>query len=128
MNNVFTRFTFRLVSVLVIAFAAHILVLNLLDKPLFNNMIISSYVVNGALAIAIFGFLWKFRERFKNQIGFLFLAGSLLKFAAFFIIFQPSFKVDGDMSKYEFASFFIPYILSLIIETFSLIKWLSKMD
>ena len=128
MNNVFTSFTFKLISALVIAFGAHILALNLLDKPLFNNMIITSYVVNGLLAIAIFGFLWKFRERFKNQIGFLFLAGSLLKFVLFFIVFYPSFKADGNMSALEFASFFIPYAICLISETSSLVKWLNKME
>ena len=128
MSNVFTRFTFRLISALVIAFGAHILLLNWLEKPLFNNMIITSYLVNGVLAIAIFGFLYKKRERFKDQIGFLFLAGSLLKFAVFFIVFYPTFKADGNMSGMEFASFFVPYVLCLVTETFSLVKWLNKME
>lgn len=128
MNNIFTSFTFKLISALVIAFGAHILMLNLLERPLFGDMIIPSYVINGVLAIAIFAFLYKFRERFKDQIGFLFLAGSLLKFVVFFIVFYPSFKADGNMSSFEFASFFVPYAICLILETSSLVKWLNKMD
>ena len=90
-------------------------------------MIIPSYIINVALAIVIFGFIYKFQEKLSNQIGFMFLAGSLIKFAVFFIVFYPVFKSDGDISSLEFASFFIPYILCLIIETFSLVKWLNKM-
>ncbi len=128
MNTVFTRFTFKLISLLVVAFCAHILALNLLNEPLFNNMIISSYVINGVLAIAIFGFLYRYRNRFKDQLGFLFLGGSMLKFVVFFIVFYPVFKDDGIVSTLEFTSFFIPYALCLVLETFSLVKWLNKME
>lgn len=128
MNTVFTRFTFKLISLLVVAFCAHILALNLLNEPLFNNMIISSYVINGVLAIAIFGFLYRYRNRFKDQLGFLFLGGSMLKFVVFFIVFYPVFKDDGIVSTLEFTSFFIPYALCLVLETFNLVKWLNKME
>ena len=128
MNNTFTSFSFKIISLLAISFGAHLLVLNFLDKPLFNNLIITSYLINGVLAIAIFGFLYKYRQRFENQIGFLFLGGSLLKFVIFFIVFYPSFRADGEMSALEFASFFIPYAICLVLETFSLVKWLNKED
>lgn len=125
MENRFTAFTIRLLVVLLIAFGIHMLILNYLEFPLFENKIILSYVLNAVLAITIFGLLYKFREKVKNNIGFLFLGGSLLKFIAFFILIYPSYKADGNTSKLEFAAFFVPYLISLFIETLSLVKWLN---
>ena len=64
----------------------------------------------------------------KTQLGFLFMVGSALKFAVFFIVFQPIYKQDGEVSSLEFLAFFIPYTLCLIFETFSLSKLLNKLD
>lgn len=124
--NRFLSFTIKLVVIVSIAFAIHLIVLNLLELPLFENKIVLSYFLNAILAIIIFGFLFKYREKLKNHIGFLFLAGSILKFIAFFILIYPSYKADGDISKLEFAAFFIPYFICLIIETSSLAKWLNQ--
>ncbi|WP_347923189.1 hypothetical protein [Pontimicrobium sp. SW4] len=99
-----------------------------MDKPLFENKIVLSYIINLALAVTIFGILYKYRERFKSQIGFLFLAGSFVKFAVFFMVFYPLYKADNDISSLEFAAFFTPYAICLILETSSLVKWLNKMD
>ena len=128
MSNTFTRFSTKLTIILITVFGLHIAVLSLIDKPLFENKIILSYIINLTLAIAIFGFLYKYRERFKSQIGFLFLAGSFVKFAVFFLVFYPLYKADNDISKLEFAAFFVPYAICLILETSSLVKWLNKMD
>lgn len=128
MNNTFTRFSIKLTILLIVVFGIHIAVLSLIDKPLFENKIVLSYIINLVLAIAIFGFLYKYRERFKSQIGFLFLAGSFVKFAVFFIIFYPVYKADNDISSLEFAAFFIPYAICLVLETSSLVKWLNKME
>jgi hypothetical protein len=102
--------------------------LKVFDLPLFDNKVILSYSVNYVLIIAVFGFLYLMRNKYKSQLGFLFLAGSLLKFAVFFIVFYPVFKEDGQMSKLEFASFFVPYSMGLFLETLSLSKWLNKLE
>ena len=128
MKNTFTVFSVKLVSILSAAFILHILVLYLLGLPLFNDMIIQSYVINLALAIVIFGFLYKMKDKYGNQLGFLFLGGSFLKFIVFFIVFYPFYTSDGDVSSLEFAAFFIPYALCLILETVSLVKWLNKIQ
>lgn len=113
--------------VLGIAFVLHLLVLNQLDLDLFSNKIVLSYSVNAILAIAILTALFKLKERYKTQIGFLFLFGSALKFLVFFLVFYPSYKADGIMDKQEFAAFFLPYALCLILETIYLSKMLNKM-
>jgi len=128
MHNALIRFSLTVILILGITFALHILVLNMRVLPLFGNQIVLSYVINTILAIGIFALLFFLKEKYKSQLGFLFMAGSALKFAIFFIVFQPIYKQDGNVSTLEFSAFFVPYVLCLIFETFSLSKLLNKLD
>ena len=128
MHNALIRFSLTVTLILSITFAIHILVLNMKELPLFGNQIVLSYVINTILAIGIFALLFFLKEKYKSQLGFLFMAGSALKFAIFFIVFQPIYKQDGNVSTLEFSAFFVPYVLCLIFETFSLSKLLNKLD
>lgn len=128
MKNPFFSFSIKAVILLSVAFGVHLLVLNTLKLPLFENRIVLSYSINLALIIIVFGLLYLLKEKYKAQLGFLFLIGSFLKFAVFFIVFYPFYKQDNIITKLEFAAFFVPYILGLILETFSLSKWLNKLD
>lgn len=128
MNNPFLNFTVKAFIVLVIALCIHLGVLSILDLPLFENRIILSYVVNLVLIIVIFGVLYLLKRKYKSQLGFLFLAGSFLKFAVFFIAFYPFYKLDNTITKLEFAAFFVPYAFGLIFESVSLSKWLNKLE
>lgn len=128
MKNAFTSFSIKLIVILSFAFAIHLFALSSKSLPLYDNKIVLAYIINAILAIVIFGFLFKMKDKYKEQLGFLFLGGSVLKFAVFFIVFYPVYKADGTISKLEFAAFFVPYILSLILETLSLAKWLNKME
>lgn len=128
MNHPFLKFTKNATLLLAVAFCLHLVILKGLQAPLFDNQIIASYIVNLGLIVTIFGFLFVFRDRLKNQLGFLFIGGSVLKFAVFFMFFYPGYKADGAISKFEFAAFFVPYAIGLILETISLSKWLNKLD
>jgi len=128
MRNPFVDFAIKATLLLLITFCIHTLALKVFELPPFDNNVILSYSVNYILIIAVFGFLYLMRNKYKSQLGFLFLAGSLLKFAVFFIVFYPIFKEDGQMSKLEFASFFVPYGMGLFLETLSLSKWLNKLE
>ena len=128
MRNPFIDFTFKAAILLGIVFFIHIGVLKTLSLPVFDHRIVLCYLVNFALIIIVFGTLYLFKEKYKSQLGFLFLAGSFLKFIIFFIVFYPFFKMDNHISKLEFAAFFVPYSIGLILETFSLVKWLNKLD
>lgn len=128
MSNPFLSFSFKATVLLIVVFFIHLGILKVLEFPLFENKIILSYIINLVLIISIFGVLYLLRKRYKSQLGFLFLAGSFLKFAVFFIVFYPFYKLNGNISKLEFFAFFVPYILGLILETRSLSKWLNKLD
>ena len=61
-----------------------------------------------------------------EKIGFVFLMGSGLKFLLFFLLLYPAFNADGELSSMEFASFFIPYTLTTVVENVVLVRQLSR--
>ncbi|WP_372794446.1 hypothetical protein [Lutibacter sp.] len=126
MSKAIVGFCVRLLITLSVVFAFHIAILYFLEVPLFENQIIASYIINGILAIIIFITLFKLRIKYLDLLGFLFMGGSFLKFGVYFIFFLPLFKADGVVVRLESTSFLIPYITSLIIETFYLIKLLNN--
>ena len=87
-----------------------------------------SYLINGLLAALIFSVLMFLKKKYNDQLGFLYMLGSFFKFGAYFLIFHSEFKADGVITKIEFSVFFIPYLISLLIETLELIKVLNSKD
>ncbi|GAA3656939.1 hypothetical protein [Flavivirga jejuensis] len=128
MNNPFLNFTIKAIIILVVVFCVHLGVLRILGLPLFENRIVLSYLINLVLIVVIFGVLYLLKRKYKNQLGFLFLAGSFLKFVVFFIVFYPFYKLDNTITKLEFAAFFVPYAFGLVLESISLSKWLNKLE
>tara|TARA_B100000768_G_scaffold180386_1_gene200194 strand:+ start:5605 stop:5991 length:387 start_codon:yes stop_codon:yes gene_type:complete len=120
-------FSSRLILLISLAFALHLFLLQNADLPLFENKILASYIINTLLTIGIVFLLFKLKEKYTNQIGFLFLGSSFVKFLAFFIVFHGAYKADGNIETLEFLAFFIPYSLCLILETIYLSKWLNEM-
>lgn len=92
-----------------------------------SDLFISSYLFNYFLAIASGILLFKFRIKLADKLGFIYFGLSLIKFACFFILFYPTYKEDGDVTKAEFSTFFIPYAICLALETKFLVSELNKM-
>ena len=126
MSNDIINFYVKLIIALAVVFGIHILILSFLSLPLFENLITEAYTVNYVLALIIFTALYLLKKKYKNTLGFIFMAGSLLKFGVFFIFFYPIYKQNGAITTLETTSFLIPYILCLIMETFFLVKLLNK--
>ncbi len=122
----FSKFAFLLIVVLLIVFGIHIFILHQLDLPVFDNRIVATYLVNCALAIGIYLTLLLLKKKMQEQLGFLYMGGSFIKFLFFFIFFYPYYKLDGGLDSYEFAAFFVPYVISLIFETLGVIEILKK--
>jgi|TARA_Y100000385_G_scaffold263086_1_gene295225 hypothetical protein len=122
-----TLFSVRLILTAALAFGIHLFFLKTLEFPLFANKIIEAYSINTFLTIAIVFFLYQMREKYSNQIGFLFLGSSFVKFVVFFILFHGPYKANGTVETLEFFAFFIPYSICLVFETSYLSKWLNKM-
>ncbi len=81
-----------------------------------------AYVFNGLFTIAVFAGLIYFKKNHNKILGFLFIGGSFLKFIIFFASFYPVYSADGVITRVEFSEFFIPYLISLFLEVFILIK------
>ena len=83
------------------------------------------YLINASIAIFIYWIAFLLRSDSKGYLGYYFLLGTFIKFLFFFIFVLPIFKDDNIVSKTEFFTFFIPYFLSLMVETKSLISLLN---
>lgn len=83
------------------------------------------YAINSSIAIFIYWIAFLFRNSNNGYLGYYFLLGTLIKFFVFFVFVLPIFKDDDIVSKTEFFTFFIPYFLSLLVETKSLISLLN---
>jgi hypothetical protein len=92
-----------------------------------KNLIKKAYVLNASFVIVFFLFIDLFKEKYKDQIGFVFMASSLLKFIAFFIIIYPTYNQDRIISKDEIITFFVPYTVCLIYESVVVSKILNNL-
>jgi hypothetical protein len=116
------------VFVALIAFVVHLLLNNLFIESITVNQLIYSYVVNVILACGVIILLFALRNKLKDQLGFIFMAASMLKFVFFFFLFFPQYKADGVLTRLEFLTFFIPYVICLITESVILSKFLNRLD
>ncbi|MDC9721255.1 MAG: DUF6168 family protein [Urechidicola sp.] len=116
----------KLLIALIVVFSLHLAILNFLEKPLFENMIVLSYLINFILAAIVLLVIEKTMQKKSAQAGFIFMAGSGLKFLVFFIVFYPTYRADDKMQTIEFTTFFIPYALSLIADVIYLSKQLNN--
>jgi hypothetical protein len=126
MMNQVINFFLKLIVILGVVFAIHLIILAEINQPLFNNFIIEAYIVNGLLALIIYSTLYFLKKKYLDMLGFIFMFGSFLKFGAYFIFFYPVFKEDGVIIRQEATSFLVPYVASLIVETYYLVKLLNE--
>ncbi len=122
------KFLTVLLLVIAVVFATHLFILRNMELPLFADRIVLTYLVNYVLAAAILIVIQSKFNKKSSHTGFIFLGGSGLKFLLFFLIFYPFYKEDGTMSTSEFAAFFVPYAVCLILEVAFLSKQLNNQD
>ncbi|MFC7356117.1 DUF6168 family protein [Jejudonia soesokkakensis] len=119
-------FSLYLALILSVVFGMHLGVNFFAEIDLFSNKILLSYSVNFVLAILLLIVLQYSVNKKSTNTGFLFMAGSAVKFVVFFLVFYPSFTVDDTMQLAEFAAFFVPYAVCLILEVAYLSKQLNN--
>lgn len=95
-------------------------------KGVSRQVVALSYALNFLLTALILAALLNLPERLKNSLGYFFMFGSMAKFALYFVVFAPLFRADGQIAKSEFFTFFVPYALSLIVETTVLVRQLNQ--
>lgn len=126
MNNPSLRFSILLTLILGVTFVAHAFVQDALLIGSFERHIVLNYCFNFFLTIAFFTTLIYFKKRRSHQLGFVFLFSSMLKFSLFFALIYPDFKETPGVRSAEFASFIIPYGISVATETIYLVRTLNS--
>ena len=120
MNKQLLNFHILLFFILGISFFFHKCSINNTDHLTFL------YAINASIAILVYWIVFLLRNNNKGYLGYYFLLGTFIKFFIFFIYVLPIFKDDNIVSRTEFFTFFIPYFLSLMVETKSLISLLNS--
>jgi len=110
-------FTGLLIALLSIAFIVHLALIHNADLSVSLEGLFAPYLANFILALIITVLLYVLRVKQARNLGFMFMGSSFLKFAVFFMVFFPIYKLDGDVTRFEFAQFFVPYAISLTVET-----------
>ena len=121
-------FSLILGAVLGLAFGLHLWAGKHFQLPITISSLFWPYMVNYILAMLITFLLYFLRYKQTHNLGFIFMGSSFLKFAVFFIVFYPFYSEDDVVSSTEFAQFFVPYAISLTIETIFLIRVVNEMD
>lgn len=119
-------FSLYVALVLCVVFGIHLGANYIVEIDLFSNQIVLSYIVNFVLAILLLVVLQYSVNKKSTHTGFLFMAGSAVKFIVFFLVFYPSYNADDTMQIAEFAAFFVPYAVCLILEVIYLSKQLNN--
>jgi len=113
--------------VLIMSGAAAFFLHSQLSYLSFSGILGRAYLVNNFLAALVFSVLLRLRNRHTEKLGFVFLAGTGLKFLAFFLFIYPTFHLDGELSRNEFVIFFVPYALSTTVEIVFLAAILNRL-
>jgi len=124
-KGVIPRFLIVMSSTLTIGFFLHHYLLSSILAIPEISWAIRGYAINGGLATAIFLGLLLFGKKGINNLGYIFVFASTIKLIFFFIVFRPHFNIDDVITKPEFFSFFIPYLLALVVEVFFLVQVLN---
>jgi hypothetical protein len=116
------------VFVATIVFFIHVLINSSIHYAVEINDLIYSYSINVILACGVIILLFTLKKKLKDQLGFVFMGSSMLKFVVFFFLFYPQYNADGELTRLEFLTFFIPYAVCLITEMILLSKFLNSLD
>ncbi len=117
------RFIILFVIVFFVCYSVHRLILDNFLKDKKNNVLDLSYVCNAGFTLFFTAILIFFRNKLKDQIGFIFLIGSFLKITIFLILFRI---INLQVDKTNFLDFFIPYSVFLSLEVYIFSKLLKQ--
>ena len=120
------RFFIALLLALLLSGALHASYFYANEMVLPFDALIICYGANFIMAAIVYAVLLLLAQRQSAYLGFFFLFGSAFKFIVYFLIIEPLLKQDGTLSYADFFLFFIPYLISLILETLAVINLLKS--
>lgn len=124
-RKLITRFLLTIFGVMIVLIFAHKLILSSLLYRI-ENVFFVSYIAQLIMSISSFFLLSKLSQTKGEQLGFYFLGLTMIKFLVYFLGFRLYFLQDGSVTAMEYAIFFVPYLVALIVEVSFLIYALNK--
>lgn len=122
MINNLLRFIGVFLLILLGVYFVHTFIVNTVSLKSNTTILKLSYIFNALYTVVLVSFIMVLSKKFKDQIGFIFLAGSFLKIGVFVAITRLS---SLGLDKNVFLDFFIPYVVSLILEVYYVSKILN---
>ena len=119
------RFLFIFLVVVVGGYFIHLGIVTSFSLDRNLEIINFSYVFNGIFTLLFVVGILVFSNKFKDQIGFIFMGGSLVKIGLFIGI---SKLYDMDIDKNVFLDFFVAYVICLILEVYFVSRILKSVN
>lgn len=122
MGKSLLRFLFLFIIVIVTGYCIHIGIINAFLLKRNMDIIHFSYLFNSIFTIIFIITILLLSKKIKDQLGFVFMAGSLIKIG----FFMGITKLAGyEIHKNIFLDFFIAYAICLILEVYCISKTLN---
>lgn len=128
MTNALFRFALLLTILLSVTFSIQAYIQHVYHIGSFERSIILNYCFNGLIAIVSFAVLLHFKKKKSDQLGFIFLLTSMSKFVLFLTLIYPGIDSSNGLKTPEFASFFLSYGISTVLEMVYLIRFLKSLN
>lgn len=126
MSKYFFSFIARLFALLSFAFICHAWLQHALNVGFFQKQISVNYAFNFIVTTLFFLIFLIAKDKKQTNLGVLFLYSSLIKFLLFFLLIFPNYGHFNGVKSAEFASFFVPYALSVSVEIYFLARILKN--
>lgn len=121
-KNLF-RFLLIFTIVIIGSYWIHMVIINTFSLQRDIGIIKLSYIFNGIFTTVLTSAIIVVSKRFKDHLGFIFMAGSLIKIGVFLAISKFS---GFEVNKNVFLDFFMAYVICLIIEVYFVSKILNS--
>ncbi|HET7360550.1 MAG TPA: hypothetical protein VFI78_01310 [Salinimicrobium sp.] len=119
------RFTLGFLLSTVILYGLHLLLVSWLLPEKDLSLIHFSYIFNVGITYVFIIGLFLASRKLKDQLGFIFLTGGIVKIGAFLFLIN---LLDFELTKSNFFDFFIAYFSCLAFEIFYVSRLLKNLN
>ena len=120
------KFIGFLLVVLCTVFIIHGFIQHYLSLGFYSNHLFVSYLFNFLATLVFYCILLLFLRKKSAHLGTIFFTSSLIKFILFFLLIKPLYNNINNGVSAVFFAFFIPYAISMFLETYSIISIINK--
>ena len=117
------RFSVVLLAIAGMSYGIHFFTYTSLYPKRSLELLNFAYKFNVGITLLFTTTIFLVREKLKEQLGFIYLAGGFIKLAIFFYLIKTS---GYEVNKYVFLHFFIPYVICVVVEIIYVVRILNR--